>query len=228
MLFDVHIDAEGLVHRPYRERRERLHGLVAPGRHWQVPEVFSDAEAALEATRRLDLEGIVCKQHASSYRPGRRSRTWTKVKHAHVADVVIGGWLLAGSPARQRVSALLLGVPDGSGRLRYVGTVKTGFTDAARRDLAVRLRAIGASATFHRSAGGRTASRRALGLARARGRGPHLGVDRQPAPTAGDLARTTTRPKPGRRRADARPLTPAAGKAAKRRALLTGPSGASR
>ncbi|MEV5561173.1 non-homologous end-joining DNA ligase [Nonomuraea wenchangensis] len=146
MLFDVlHIDAESLVRRPYRERRERLHGLVAPGRHWQVPEVFSDAEAVLEATRRLGLEGIVCKQLASPYRPGRRSPTWTKIKHAQVADVVIGGWRPAGSPARQRVSALLLGVPDGSGRLRYVGTVKTGFTDAARRDLAVRLRALGES-----------------------------------------------------------------------------------
>ncbi|MFG1615858.1 hypothetical protein ACGFI3_24110 [Nonomuraea wenchangensis] len=145
MLFDVHIDAESLVHPPTDERRERLHGLARLGRHWQVPEVSSDAEAVLEATRRLDLEFIVCKQLASPYRPGRRSRTWTKVKHAQVADVVIGGWRPAGSPARHRVSALLLDVSDGSGRLRYVGTLKTEFTDAARRDLAVRLRALGES-----------------------------------------------------------------------------------
>ncbi|MEV5561079.1 hypothetical protein AB0L44_46220 [Nonomuraea wenchangensis] len=79
------------MRRPYRERRERLHDLVTPGRHWQVPEMFNDAEAVLEATRRLGLEFIVCKQLASPYRPGRRSSTWTKVKRAQVADVVIGG-----------------------------------------------------------------------------------------------------------------------------------------
>ncbi|WP_223166280.1 non-homologous end-joining DNA ligase [Nonomuraea sp. SYSU D8015] len=140
MAFDIlYAGEESLVRRPYRERRERLEDLVTPGTHWQVPAVFDDAKAVLEATRQLGLEGIVCKRPDASYRPGSRSPAWRKVKNSQVADVVIGGWRPAGRGGR-RVGRLLLGLPNGAGQLRYVGTVKTGFTDAMRTDLATRLR----------------------------------------------------------------------------------------
>ena len=38
------------------------------------------------------LEGIVAKRRDSVYRPGKRSRTWLKIKNFHDLEVVIGGW----------------------------------------------------------------------------------------------------------------------------------------
>jgi bifunctional non-homologous end joining protein LigD len=81
----------------------------------------------------------VAKRDASPYRPGRRSPDWLKVKNFRTQEVVIGGW----APGRGRrdgtIGSLLLGIPDG-GRLRYVGQVGTGFSDAVLDELRNALR----------------------------------------------------------------------------------------
>jgi bifunctional non-homologous end joining protein LigD len=92
------------------------------------------------ASCRLLLEGSVSKRGDRPWVPGR-SRDWLKVKCLARQELVVGGWTdPAGS--RRGFGALLLGVPDGSGRLRYAGRVGTGFTDRALADLEARLAAI--------------------------------------------------------------------------------------
>jgi bifunctional non-homologous end joining protein LigD len=92
-------------------------------------------------SRERGLEGVLAKRHDSPYLPGRRSPTWTKVKHLRMQEVVVGGW----SPGQGRreggIGSLLLGVPDGDGRLIYAGHVGTGFSDRALADLGAQLRA---------------------------------------------------------------------------------------
>ncbi|MGV9310370.1 ATP-dependent DNA ligase [Nonomuraea sp. NPDC004354] len=81
-----------MVRLPYAERRGLLEQIVRPGARWQVPVYFTGhAQAALESSLQLGLEGIVCKRVDSPYRPGRRSGDWVKVKHHQTAEVVIGG-----------------------------------------------------------------------------------------------------------------------------------------
>ncbi|TFD51221.1 ATP-dependent DNA ligase [Cryobacterium frigoriphilum] len=140
LLFDV-LERHGrsLVAEPYDARRALLEGLLLPATvttavaaHVQVPAALSgDYAEALQTSRRLGLEGIVAKRRDAPYRPGRRSRTWIKVKHTRAQEVVIGGWRPGTGNRADTVGALLLGIP-GEGGLIYVGRVGTGFSD---RDL---------------------------------------------------------------------------------------------
>ncbi|HUF77511.1 MAG TPA: DNA ligase D, partial [Thermoanaerobaculia bacterium] len=86
---------------------------------------------------RFALEGVVSKRRDRPYRPGR-SRDWLKTKCLNRQELVIVGFT---EPAGSRtgLGALLLGVHDEAGRLRYAGKVGTGFTAAALWDLRRRL-----------------------------------------------------------------------------------------
>ncbi|TMR88115.1 non-homologous end-joining DNA ligase [Nonomuraea basaltis] len=141
MAFDIlHLDDAALIALPYTERRELLESTFTPGYRWEVPVWFADqAERALDSSRQLGLEGVVCKRLNSPYRPGRRSGEWTKVKNVSTAEVVIGGWSPGGGRRSGMIGSLLLGAYDEHGRLLYVGHVGTGFTQAMLRDLQHRL-----------------------------------------------------------------------------------------
>lgn len=137
MAFDIlHLDSESTIALPYTERRGLLESTLTPGYRWQVPVWFAGhAEQAFDASRQLGLEGVVCKRMNSPYRPGRRSPEWTKVKNVSAVEVVIGGWKPGGGRRSGMIGSLLLGAYDPAGRLRYVGHVGTGFTQAMLRDL---------------------------------------------------------------------------------------------
>ncbi len=141
LLFDVlHVDTATATTLTYTERRRRLEDLVHAGRHWAIPPYYADGgEHALADSRRLGLEGVVAKRLASPYRPGRRSPDWVKVKNVRTQEVVVGGWRAGEGRRANTVGSLLVGVNDDSGRLRYAGSVGTGFTDEALRRLGERL-----------------------------------------------------------------------------------------
>jgi bifunctional non-homologous end joining protein LigD len=142
MAFDLlERDGESLVSKTYDERRAALEDVLRPPRNHavQVPPAFGgDLQHAIESSRELKLEGVMAKRREGTYSPGRRSRTWIKIKHHHMQEVVIGGWRPGNGRRANAIGSLLLGIPDGDG-LRYVGRVGTGFTDAMLDDLAKRL-----------------------------------------------------------------------------------------
>jgi bifunctional non-homologous end joining protein LigD len=141
MAFDLlHLGSDSTIDRPYTERRELLERVLTPGFRWQVPVWFHDhAEGALDSSRRLGLEGVVCKRLSSPYRPGRRSSEWTKVKNLTAVEVIIGGWKAGAGRRAGTIGSLLLGAHDRDGRLLFVGHVGTGFTQAMLDDLHERL-----------------------------------------------------------------------------------------
>ncbi|AJP00430.1 ATP-dependent DNA ligase [Streptomyces cyaneogriseus subsp. noncyanogenus] len=142
VLFDVmHLAGRSLVPLPYARRREELEGLELDGPSWSTPAALvGHGERALRATREHGLEGLVCKRLDSVYEPGVRSRAWIKIRNMNSEDVVVGGWL----PGKGRLSglpgAVLVGQRAG-GRLRYVGGVGTGWSEAERAELAALLHA---------------------------------------------------------------------------------------
>src|SRR5262249_28088724 len=75
------------------------------------------------------LEGIVAKRLDSTYQPGRRTTSWLKVKNFGRQEFVIGGWMPGKGRRSERIGALLLGVHERGGRLRYAGRVGTGFSE---------------------------------------------------------------------------------------------------
>lgn len=142
-VFDLlELDGRRLLREPYDARRERLDTLglgEVPG--VQVPPSVADVPAAqlLEVARAHGLEGIVAKRRGSRYEPGRRSSSWVKTALLTTQEVLVAGWTAGEGRRAGGIGALLLAARDETGRLRFLGHVGTGFTDAVLRDLHARL-----------------------------------------------------------------------------------------
>ncbi|PYG01582.1 ATP-dependent DNA ligase LigD ligase module /ATP-dependent DNA ligase LigD phosphoesterase module /ATP-dependent DNA ligase LigD polymerase module [Georgenia satyanarayanai] len=132
MLFDaLAVDGTSLLRRTYDERREALEEVVDPSgcALVEIPPAFDgDLEAAVAASRQWRLEGVVAKRRDSAYTPGRRSRSWLKIKHASTQEAVVVGWRPGQGTRAGKVGSLLLALPD-DGELRYIGRVGTGFSE---------------------------------------------------------------------------------------------------
>ena len=131
MLFDLlWLDGHSLMELPYEERHRRLGELGLSEGSLQTPEyLVGQGGALLEAATEQGLEGVVAKRLDSSYQPGRRSGGWIKVKRPGRQEFVVGGWLAGKGSRSRRIGALLLGVGEPDGSLRYVGRVGSGFSE---------------------------------------------------------------------------------------------------
>ena len=87
----------------------------------------------------LGLEGAVSKRADSTYRGGVRTRDWVKVKCARRQEMVIGGFTDP-QGSRNGFGALLLGVYEKDGTLRYSGKVGTGFNERTLASLRAQAR----------------------------------------------------------------------------------------
>jgi bifunctional non-homologous end joining protein LigD len=142
-VFDL-LDLRGrsLLGEPYDDRRVGLMALHLDGiPHVAVPPSYTDVAPAqlMEVARAHGLEGVVSKRRRSRYEPGRRSPAWVKTPLLNTQEVLVGGWTPGQGRRAGTIGALLLGAYDGQGRLRYLGHVGTGFTDAALDLLAGKL-----------------------------------------------------------------------------------------
>jgi bifunctional non-homologous end joining protein LigD len=141
VVFDVlRLYGVPLLDRPLEERRRTLDrlelGPAGTDEHppWQVPSVFDDGAALLDATLAGGLEGIVSKRRSSRYQPGRRSRDWIKKAHRSSQTCVVGGWRPQ-TGTTSVIGSLLVGLPDGEGGLSYLGKVGAGVGPTASADL---------------------------------------------------------------------------------------------
>jgi bifunctional non-homologous end joining protein LigD len=137
-VFDLlHLDGEDTTQLPYRRRRELLTGLDLNGETVRTPANFPDADGSsvLRAAEIGGFEGVVAKLLDSPYRAGRRSADWTKVPLIRTQEVLIIGFEAGQGRRSGTIGALLLGIRDENGALRYAGQVGTGFTDAMLHDL---------------------------------------------------------------------------------------------
>jgi bifunctional non-homologous end joining protein LigD len=130
VVFDLlELNGTDLTRVPYRQRRELLEHLEIDSPVAVVPPNFvGQAEAAERFSRTHGLEGVVAKRLDSLYLPGRRTTAWVKTKFTHDQAVVLGGWR-HGEGARERLGALLMGIPAGDGTLLFVGRVGSGLTE---------------------------------------------------------------------------------------------------
>ncbi|SFN89315.1 ATP-dependent DNA ligase [Mycetocola miduiensis] len=143
MLFDLlELDGHDITADEYDVRRAALAASVTPTGPVQVPEEFDgDIEAALASSTSFGLEGVIAKVRDSGYTEGRRSRAWIKLKHQRTQEVVVVGWRPGNGSAAGGIGSLVLGIPDADG-IRYAGRVGTGFSDAERRAMLTRFRAL--------------------------------------------------------------------------------------
>jgi len=139
--FDLlHLDGEDVGRRPLEERKTRLEALLrsAPGNGIvrYASHVVGGGRRFLAAACARGLEGIVSKRRDRCYEPGR-SGGWTKSKCLQRQPLVIGGF--TDTAGTTTLAALLLGVHDADGALRFAGKVGTGFSLRAGAALRTRL-----------------------------------------------------------------------------------------
>ena len=130
LIFDVmRVDGRDLTGLPWSRRREELVSLDLADVSWQVPQVYDDGPALLEAAAAQGLEGIVSKKRSSRYAPGARSADWLKFPIRPTGSFVVGGFRFE-TDSDRRLGALLVGEPTASG-LRYRGKVGSGVAGRA-------------------------------------------------------------------------------------------------
>ena len=125
------LDGEDLRRLPLAERKARLARLLRPATRRRGAVVrysehsAGDVKKALARACRQGLEGLIAKRRDVPYQSGR-NRWWLKVKCQRRQEFVVIGYT---DPKGRRsgVGALLLGVRDDDGTLRYTGRVGTGM-----------------------------------------------------------------------------------------------------
>ncbi|MGC2633287.1 MAG: non-homologous end-joining DNA ligase, partial [Candidatus Cybelea sp.] len=139
--FDLlYADGEDLRSKPLDERKQLLERLIRDDQLVLYSKhVIGEGEELFEVARRRKLEGIIGKRRDSTYQE-RRSRDWVKIKTSYEQEFVVGGWTEP-KGSRKGFGALLLGVYEKK-KLRYVGSVGTGFTVAKLAELYERLQKI--------------------------------------------------------------------------------------
>jgi len=138
--FDLpYLDGHDLTDVPLVERKRLLQSLIGAGSalvRFSTHVAGGGPDVLAEACR-LGIEGIVSKRADSPYR-STRARSWLKVKCEQRQEFVVGGYTDP-KGARSGFGALLLGVYDGDGALRYCGKVGTGFDEAMLAELTAKL-----------------------------------------------------------------------------------------
>lgn len=129
VVFDVLFWNEDLTASPLSARRAVLEGIELPSPFVLSDQVVGEGTALFEAVVEHDLEGVVAKRLDSTYQPGRRSDSWIKILHRKTMRAVIGGFLPGTGWREATFGSLALGLWD-EDRLRYVGNVGSGFSDA--------------------------------------------------------------------------------------------------
>lgn len=122
------------------ERRELLRIVLAKDTAGalRLSETFNAPPKDLIASAcKIGFEGVVGKRKASAYVSGR-SADWIKLKCGLRQEFVIGGYTRP-KGSRMSLGALLLGVYDAFGQLRYAGSVGSGFTDRSLTELLAQL-----------------------------------------------------------------------------------------
>jgi bifunctional non-homologous end joining protein LigD len=125
---------------PLIERKKVLQEILAkaPDAMRYSSHVLGSGKEFFDQSCRMKLEGTVAKRASSGYLSGR-STAWLKVKCVLRQEMVIGGFTDP-EGSRTALGALLLGVYETDGKLRYCGKVGTGFTDKMLRHLHERLK----------------------------------------------------------------------------------------
>ncbi|HVF72118.1 MAG TPA: ATP-dependent DNA ligase [Chthoniobacterales bacterium] len=135
------LNGESFLRRPLRERREALRTVVLP-LGIQIAEVYpahsaDEIENAFQLARRRFNEGLMVKDPASLYSPGRRGLFWFKLKkELATLDVVVVAAELGHGKRNHVLSDYTFAVRDEkTGELLTIGKAYSGLTDVEIADL---------------------------------------------------------------------------------------------
>ena len=141
------LDGHILLKMPLRERRGHLEAII-PGQHPTLrvapitrASTAIEIEAAFLRARERGNEGLMAKDPASLYTPGRRGLAWLKLKKAYATlDVVVVAVEYGHGKRRDVLSDYTFAIrDDASGQLLTVGKAYSGLTDVEIAQLTTHL-----------------------------------------------------------------------------------------
>ena len=142
VVFDLlWLNGQDLLHRPLEERRQHLERVRLPHaiQRIAVSEANSPEEidAAFHAARRAGNEGLIAKDRHSRYSPGKRGKSWLKLKKAFsTLDVVVVKAEQGHGKRSHVLSDYTFAVrEDQSGELLVIGKAYSGLTDVEIEEL---------------------------------------------------------------------------------------------
>jgi bifunctional non-homologous end joining protein LigD len=136
---------------PLQERKELLSRLIrGEGPIRYCDHIIGRGRDFFAAAAETGIEGIVAKRRDSAYR-GVRTGDWMKIKCPRERNFVIGGYTDPDG-SRTHFGALLLGVYESDGRLRFVGKVGTGFSGDTLKAIHEKLKPLSRDASPFRRA----------------------------------------------------------------------------
>lgn len=145
--YDVlYLGGSNMIKEPLARRKEALSsiGLITPLMNAPFRRLDSEEEIAamFEESRGLGHEGLVLKDPASTYQPGRRGKHWVKLKHeldTIDAVVVIAEY---GHGKRAGVLSDYTFAVNDNNELRVIGKAYSGLTDEEIGEMTGNLRSI--------------------------------------------------------------------------------------
>src|SRR5262249_32512931 len=136
------LGGESYLNRALRERRQALEALEPMPECLRLARIteansIEQIESAFAAARGRNNEGLMIKDPASSYTPGRRGLAWLKLKKAFATlDCVVVGAEYGHGKRNKVLSDYTFAVRDeATGELRTIGKAYSGLTDAEIAEL---------------------------------------------------------------------------------------------
>ena len=128
--FDMLLDGEAaIMAEPWHVRRKHLEKRLAKktSPHVWLSPTSVNGKAMMTQARKGGWEGVIMKDVNAPYQPGKRSRSWLKVKLEKQQEFVVGGYTEPRN-SRTHIGSLLVGFYDEDGELVYAGHVGGGFS----------------------------------------------------------------------------------------------------
>jgi bifunctional non-homologous end joining protein LigD len=136
VVFDcLHYKGRDLLDKPIEERKKYLaevaESFIAPLQPvFEFPEEL-DLDTAIDAVRRIKIEGLVAKRIGSAYIPGDESQLWLKQRFNQEDKFFIGGYI----PGSRGVGELLIGEYHDDGKFYHIKRLTGGLNPFNRQEL---------------------------------------------------------------------------------------------
>jgi bifunctional non-homologous end joining protein LigD len=141
-VFDIlYLDGHDLSELPLARRKEILKDILPPLAHIKFSGHIARAgKAMFEQAQHLGIEGIMAKNTKSTYKQGRRTDDWLKIKIKQTQEFIICGYT-APKGGRKHLGALIAGIYKNK-KLTYIGHIGGISSDTLIKNLYEKLTTI--------------------------------------------------------------------------------------
>ncbi len=135
--FDILLDGEeAIMGEPWHVRRKHLEKRLAKkttDHVWLSPS-SDNGEKMMAEAEKGGWEGVIVKDVNAAYQPGKRSKSWLKVKLEKQQEFVVGGYTEPRN-SREHIGSLLVGFYNDDDELIYAGHVGGGFSQRGLKEM---------------------------------------------------------------------------------------------